>query len=104
MRDLLVFHLAGLVDYLTALKYQKFLRELIHRKNHPDTLLLLEHPSVYTLGRGATTQNLKVDLVTSRIEGVYRMERGGEVTWHGPGQLVAYPIFNLNRHQRDLHW
>ncbi|MGL5510271.1 MAG: lipoyl(octanoyl) transferase LipB, partial [Microcoleaceae cyanobacterium] len=69
----------------------------------PDLLILLEHPPVYTLGQGATLDNLKFNPNNSDYE-LHRIERGGEVTYHGPGQLVGYPILNLHRHQTDLHW
>lgn len=68
-----------------------------------DVLLLLEHPPVYTLGHGATLEFLKFDPSTSSAE-LHRVERGGEVTYHCPGQVVGYPILNLQRHQPDLHW
>lgn len=68
-----------------------------------DGLLLLTHPPVYTLGQGGDLQYLKFDPQQSDIE-VHRVERGGEVTYHGPGQWVGYPILNLRRHQPDLHW
>ncbi|MBK4731409.1 lipoyl(octanoyl) transferase LipB [Oxynema sp. CENA135] len=76
------------------------------RRENPelsDVLLLLEHPPVYTLGKGATSDFLKFDPNASEIE-VYRVERGGEVTYHCPGQLVAYPILNLQHYRQDLHW
>jgi lipoyl(octanoyl) transferase len=66
-------------------------------------LLLLEHPAVYTLGQGATLEFLKFDPADSPHL-LYRVERGGEVTYHCPGQLVGYPILNLQRHRQDLHW
>ncbi|GAB4216192.1 MAG: lipoyl(octanoyl) transferase LipB [Synechococcales cyanobacterium] len=69
----------------------------------PDGLLLLTHPPVYTLGQGGDPRFLKFDPAHSAIE-VHRVERGGEVTYHGPGQWVAYPILNLRRHRCDLHW
>jgi lipoyl(octanoyl) transferase len=68
-----------------------------------DILILLEHPSVYTLGTGANLEFLKFDPTTAEYE-VHRVERGGEVTYHCPGQLVGYPILNLRRHRQDLHW
>ncbi len=68
-----------------------------------DALLLLQHPPVYTLGQGADTQFLRFDPDQSDTE-IYRVERGGEVTYHCPGQLVGYPILNLHRHRLDLHW
>ncbi|MET0115336.1 MAG: lipoyl(octanoyl) transferase LipB [Limnospira maxima] len=71
--------------------------------NLEDILILLEHPPVYTLGQGASSEFLKFDPHKSEYE-LYRVERGGEVTYHCPGQLVGYPILNLRRHQMDLHW
>ncbi|MBD1871331.1 lipoyl(octanoyl) transferase LipB [Cyanobacteria bacterium FACHB-471] len=68
-----------------------------------DVLLLLEHPPVYTLGQGATLDFVKFDPDASDIE-VCRVERGGEVTYHCPGQIVGYPILNLRYYQQDLHW
>ena len=72
-----------------------------------DSLLLLEHASVYTLGRRATLANLRFDATaTDCPHAIHRVERGGEVTWHGPGQLVGYPILDLTRepHRKDLNW
>lgn len=68
-----------------------------------DVLLLVEHPPVYTLGQGASLTFLKQDLVAAGYE-LHRVERGGEVTYHCPGQLVVYPILNLRRYCQDLHW
>jgi len=69
----------------------------------PDILLLLEHPPVYTLGTGSDIKFIKFNLDKTDKE-VYRIERGGEVTHHCPGQLVGYPILNLRYYQQDLHW
>lgn len=69
----------------------------------PDALILLEHWPVYTLGQGADLRFVKFDIHESAIE-VHRVERGGEVTYHCPGQLVGYPILNLRFHRQDLHW
>ncbi|TRU23057.1 MAG: lipoyl(octanoyl) transferase [Microcystis aeruginosa Ma_SC_T_19800800_S464] len=69
----------------------------------PDILLLLEHPPVYTLGTGSDIKFIKFNLDKNDKE-VYRIERGGEVTYHCPGQLVGYPILNLRYYQQDLHW
>jgi len=77
-----------------------------HDLNHlggEDIVLLLEHPPVYTLGRGSDPQFLKFDRATIGHE-LHRIERGGEVTYHCPGQLVVYPIVNLQHYQPDLHW
>ncbi|HIK45413.1 MAG TPA: lipoyl(octanoyl) transferase LipB [Leptolyngbyaceae cyanobacterium M65_K2018_010] len=93
----------GLCPYPQAWELQKALVELHRRQPQPDRLLLLEHPPVYTLGQGATLENLKFS-ESSPPWPLFRIERGGEVTHHCPGQLVGYPILDLKRHQTDLHW
>jgi len=71
-----------------------------------DTLLLVEHPRVITLGRSSKPQHLSAprDLLESKGVEVHEIERGGDVTFHGPGQLVGYPIFDLSEHRQDVHW
>lgn len=94
----------GLVPYSVAWEQQRSL--LTQRINDPsldDVLLLLEHPPVYTLGQGASLEFLKFDPTEVSWE-VHRVERGGEVTYHCPGQLVGYPILNLRYYKQDLHW
>jgi lipoyl(octanoyl) transferase len=94
----------GLVPYGEAWAWQQ--AQVQARKQDstlPDTLMLLEHPPVYTLGQGSDPGFLKFDPATSPYE-LHRIERGGEVTYHSPGQLVGYPILNLTNHQQDLHW
>ena len=94
----------GVVPYSVAWEWQRSL--VAQRRNNPeldDVLILLEHPPVYTLGQGASLDNLKFDWANSDWE-VQRIERGGEVTYHCPGQLVGYPILNLRYYQQDLHW
>lgn len=94
----------GLVDYATAWEWQRSL--VAARREDPsleDILILLEHPPVYTLGQGASLEFLKFDPHQSDAQ-IYRVERGGEVTYHCPGQLVGYPILNLRHYQLDLHW
>ncbi|OUL25142.1 lipoyl(octanoyl) transferase [Nostoc sp. RF31YmG] len=94
----------GLLPYLEALAWQRSLMsDRIHNPNLDDVLILVEHPPVYTLGQGANVEFLKFDLDKSNFD-VHRVERGGEVTYHCPGQLVGYPILNLQRYQKDLHW
>ena len=66
-------------------------------------LLLVQHPPVYTLGSGSSLAHLGFDPATPPHP-LFRTERGGEVTFHGPGQLVMYPIINLRCFQPDLHW
>jgi lipoyl(octanoyl) transferase len=94
----------GLIPYeLAWQKQQQLIQERLANPNLPDVLLLLEHPPVYTLGRGSSLDFLKFDPSETGWE-VHRIERGGEVTYHCPGQLVVYPILNLHFYQTDLHW
>jgi lipoyl(octanoyl) transferase len=94
----------GIVSYGQVWDWQKSLvQRALDHPDQVDQLLLVEHPAVYTLGTGSTIEHVKFDLEDPQIEW-YRIERGGEVTHHCLGQLVAYPIFNLTRHQPDLHW
>jgi lipoate-protein ligase B len=80
-------------------KHQLELVAARQRDEIPDTLLFVEHPHVITLGRGAKQENvLRPDGVP-----IFAIERGGDVTYHGPGQLVGYPILLLRQHERDLH-
>lgn len=94
----------GLVPYTIAWEKQRSLvAQRINDSTLDDVLLLLEHPPVYTLGQGASLEFLKFN-PTEVKEEVLRVERGGEVTYHCPGQLVGYPILNLRYYQPDLHW
>ena len=72
----------------------------------PDTLILVEHPHVYTLGKNANTQHLiaSQDYLKSKGIEIYNVDRGGDITYHGPGQLVGYPIFNLKDHKESVAW
>lgn len=96
----------GLVNYAEGLELQQ--ARVASRKagSIPDTLLLLEHPHVYTLGRNAKRENLLFS--TERLRQlhaeVFETDRGGDVTYHGPGQLVGYPVMDLKQHRRDLGW
>jgi lipoate-protein ligase B len=89
----------GLVDYAAALELQNAAVAARLRDEIGDTLLLLEHPHVYTLGRGADAR-----YIINAPEGVpiYRVSRGGQVTYHGPGQLIGYPIVKLAGARRDV--
>lgn len=82
---------------------QQLVQQRIQDPNLADLVILTEHLPVYTFGRGADLTYAKFDLADPKIEW-HRVERGGEVTFHAPGQIVGYPILNLNFYQRDLHW
>ncbi|HBE17373.1 MAG TPA: lipoyl(octanoyl) transferase [Cyanobacteria bacterium UBA11149] len=94
----------GIVPYTLAWEKQRsLLAQRVADPSLEDVLLLLEHPPVYSLGQGASLEFLKFDPAEVNWE-VHRVERGGEVTYHCPGQLVGYPILNLRYYQQDLHW
>ena len=92
---------AGTIPYRAALDWQRQLADdrIAGRLTH-DVLLLLEHPPVVTLGRNSRAEHL---LQPAGID-VFEVERGGDVTFHGPGQLVGYPILDLHAYKQDLHW
>jgi lipoyl(octanoyl) transferase len=90
MADLLYKDLAHM-DYPTALALQERIVDLKQRQDAPDVLLFVEHPHVYTLGRGGEEANV----LAAKDVPVIRTSRGGDVTYHGPGQMVAYPIIDL---------
>lgn len=94
----------GLLAYAEALALQQALHDARKRDEVSDQLLLLEHPHVITLGRGADRANVLADEQTRQAWGVELFEtgRGGDVTYHGPGQLVGYPIINLTPDRQDV--
>lgn len=94
----------GRVDYSEALHLQRRLVAQRQAGEIPDTLLLLEHPPVITMGRSAADTDILASTQTLREAGatIERIERGGETTYHGPGQLVGYLIFDLRNHLRSL--
>ena len=90
----------GCLGFLEALSWQERLLELKQRECTADILLLVEHPHVYTLGRGGKESNV----LAPQDVPVHRTSRGGDVTYHGPGQLVAYPIVDLkSKLRKDVH-
>ncbi|MGC8778071.1 MAG: lipoyl(octanoyl) transferase LipB [Candidatus Caldatribacteriaceae bacterium] len=93
------------VDYAQALSFQKKIWEYVVQRDLPGVILLLEHNPVFTLGRLAVRGHLLVGEEVLRREGieVYEVERGGDITYHGPGQIVGYPIVNLRFWQKDVH-
>jgi lipoyl(octanoyl) transferase len=96
---------AGLVPYRDALAAQKRLEGARVDGAVPDVLLLLEHPPVYTKGRRTTSDELPMGEDWYRMQGieVCETDRGGRVTYHGPGQLVGYPIVSLQPYGDDVH-
>lgn len=94
----------GRMEYGAALAVQLALLDLRQRHRVEDTLLLVEHPPVLTLGVRGDPTNVLATEDTLRANGVsvHRVERGGDVTYHGPGQIVGYPIIDLNGHGRDI--
>jgi lipoyl(octanoyl) transferase len=95
----------GLVAYDEALVAQRWLRDAREDGSIPDVLLLLEHPPTYTRGRRSTPEELPMAAEWYEMQGieVHDTDRGGRVTYHGPGQLVAYPIVDLRAYGDDVH-
>ncbi len=92
----------GLAPYAETLVRQRELAAARIEGRIGDVLLLCEHPPVVTLGRSAKAEHVTVPLPAG--VDLFEVERGGDVTFHGPGQLVGYPIIDLSSHKRDLHW
>lgn len=96
---------AGVVDYREAWDWQVRIANAVRDGSEPETLLLLEHPHTYTRGRLAPDSDLLLDEATLAARGIALVEtdRGGLITYHGPGQLIAYPIIRL-RGRGGPHW
>ena len=90
----------GRMDYKSSWEFQKNLHKDVLNGNKPDTLILVEHEPVFTLGKNANKDNL---LDRSNVK-VFNVERGGDITFHGPGQLVGYPILDLNNYKKNISW
>jgi lipoyl(octanoyl) transferase len=95
----------GIVPYEEALVAQRWLEGARQEGEIPDVLLLLEHPPVYTRGRRSSEEELPMQREWYEMQGieVHETDRGGRVTYHGPGQLVAYPIVSLKPYDDDVH-
>ncbi|MGD1209837.1 MAG: lipoyl(octanoyl) transferase LipB [Candidatus Acidiferrales bacterium] len=97
---------AGLLPYGPACELQRQLVEARKAGSIPDVLLLCEHPHVITLGRNGIREHLRAGdrlLEQMNVE-FHPTDRGGDITYHGPGQIVGYPILDLNEHRRDVRW
>lgn len=96
----------GLIAYQAAWALQRELVEARKAAAIPDVLLLCEHPHVITLGRNGHVENLRASeerLARMNVE-FHHTDRGGDITYHGPGQIVGYPIVDLAEHRRDIRW
>jgi lipoate-protein ligase B len=95
----------GTVPYDEAVAIQERVHAARLAGDVPDVLLFVQHPPVITLGRAARQEHLLVDAASLEARGIQVREtaRGGDVTYHGPGQVVGYPIFHLDDHGRDVH-
>jgi lipoate-protein ligase B len=104
MSDLTVYNL-GVVNYKKALELQLSFLNKIKLREVSDTLLLLEHPPTLTVGRMGKPEHLLKNVEELKSSGICFevVGRGGDITYHGPGQLVGYPILDLNNHKCDIH-
>jgi lipoate-protein ligase B len=95
----------GVEEYGAIFKLQEQLNEARRNKIIQDIVIFLEHHPCFTIGRKGTTDHILVSEDRLKLEGikVYETDRGGDVTYHGPGQLVCYPIIDLNNYGRDVH-
>ena len=95
----------GKTRYEESLRFQKRLVSLRHQNRIPDCLLFTEHYPVITMGRGSSRKNLLTSKDNLKERGIelFDVERGGDITFHGPGQTVVYPIMDLNLIDRDIH-
>ena len=99
-----LFEPSGLVPFNEAWAAQQCCQKLLLQDPKADEAVwFLQHPECYTLGRGASNCHLHFTQENSPAP-LYRIDRGGEVTYHAPGQLIAYPVLDLRRHKTDLHW
>ena len=95
----------GLVPYAEAYRVQKETERAVRDGDGPDTLLLVEHPHVVTLGRRADPSAVVATraLLEARGVSVFETDRGGRATYHGPGQVVGYPVISLRGRRADVH-
>ena len=96
---------AGTMDFETAYRMQKDHVDMLKKERARNLLILLEHNPVFTIGRAGSGNNLLVEESLLRTKGIdiIRTDRGGDITFHGPGQLIVYPIFDLKLLYKDMH-
>lgn len=98
----------GQQNYQPIWQLQKYLQQQRQRQLIPDTLLLLEHPPIYTIGKSGNPQHYIAPKLHSQPElakiPLLQVDRGGDITYHGPGQLIGYPIFDLRQHKKSVCW
>jgi len=96
----------GLVDYQQCRDLQRNIQQELIATDRLDALILCQHPPVITIGKSGSKQNLLISQQEIEANGIelYEVERGGDVTFHGPGQLVLYPLLNLHHYRTDVHW
>lgn len=100
--DEINFYYLGKVEYSSAWNLQKKIHDLVKSDELGDIVLFLEHNHVYTLGKNADS-NYILDRYQDEID-IIQTDRGGQVTYHGPGQLIGYPIINLNKYRKSVSW
>ena len=112
MRQKVIFQDLGLTDYFDTWQYQteihqklKEEKKIINNPNPSHTLIFCEHHAVFTLGRSGSQENLIVspEYLSENCIQFYKINRGGDITYHGPGQIVGYPIFDLDLFFNDVH-
>ncbi|MEA1882101.1 MAG: lipoyl(octanoyl) transferase LipB [Candidatus Marinimicrobia bacterium] len=102
MKNQIKFIDLGRMDYQSAWDYQKDYHQKVLLGQEPDTLLFVEHEPVYTLGKNGDENHLLQS--APRNTKVFNVERGGDITFHGPGQIVGYPILDLHRYKKSVSW
>jgi lipoyl(octanoyl) transferase len=95
----------GLIDYNKAYLFQRDTLSRVKSGNIKGALIFAQHYPVFTIGRSGKDNNLLLtpEKINSRGIDIINIDRGGDITFHGPGQVIAYPIFDLNNHKKDLH-
>ncbi len=104
MSSIITIRQAGRLDYAQAWEQQRLIAQQRSAGTLPDTLLVLEHPHTYTLGRTTRQEHVLITQTELEAEGIacYAIDRGGDITYHGPGQIVVYPILKLSHYGADV--